>query len=127
MISSWTNVTCNYVQIKLCKEGQSVFKYVHRLVAEAFIPNPDNLPEVDHIDGNKSNNAVANLRWVTRSTNIRARNGVEYIDDREVISAYLSGISLRKVAIKFGTYHPTVRRILDVHNIPLRSKIVSSS
>lgn len=43
---------------------------VHRLVAQAFIPNPDNLPEVDHIDGNKNNNKVSNLRWVSHKKNM---------------------------------------------------------
>ena len=42
---------------------------VHRLVAQTFIPNPDNLPEVNHIDGNKLNNHVDNLEWVTRQDN----------------------------------------------------------
>ena len=42
---------------------------VHRLVALTFIPNPDNLPEVDHINNNRSDNNYKNLRWVTRSTN----------------------------------------------------------
>ena len=46
-------------------------RLVHRVVAETFIPNPDNLPEVDHIDGDKSNNCVENLRWVTRSQNMK--------------------------------------------------------
>jgi len=44
--------------------------YVHRLVAEAFIPNPEGLPEVDHIDENKENNDVSNLRWITRKGNM---------------------------------------------------------
>lgn len=44
---------------------------IHRMVAKAFIPNPDNLPTVNHIDGNKTNNHVTNLEWATHSDNIR--------------------------------------------------------
>mgnify|MGYP004528481081 FL=1 len=47
-------------------------EYIHRLVATTFIPNPNNLPQVDHIDGNKANNHVSNLRWVSNYTNICA-------------------------------------------------------
>lgn len=43
---------------------------LHRLVALHFIPNPDNLPEVDHVDFNRDNNCVSNLRWVSRRTNL---------------------------------------------------------
>lgn len=44
--------------------------YVHRLVAELFVPNPDNKPEIDHIDTNKLNNNANNLHWVTRKENL---------------------------------------------------------
>jgi hypothetical protein len=57
---------------KLVSTGPRVKRknyYVHRLVAEAFIPNPDNLPEVNHKDGDKSNNRAANLEWVTLQQN----------------------------------------------------------
>ena len=56
-----------YQQIQLGRNKPP--QYVHRLVAETFIPNPDNKTQVDHIDGNKSNNCVNNLRWVTPHEN----------------------------------------------------------
>lgn len=58
-------------------------EYVHRLVALTFIPNPHNLPQVDHIDGNKKNNHVSNLRWVDNRTNMTAFG----FDTRKTISA----------------------------------------
>jgi hypothetical protein len=50
--------------------GKQYHKKIHRLVGEAFIPNPENKSEIDHIDRDPSNNHVDNLRWVTRSENV---------------------------------------------------------
>lgn len=59
----------NYRSIILSKGGKKTTRLLHRIVAEAFIPNPENKPEIDHIDGNPTNNRVDNLRWVFRKEN----------------------------------------------------------
>lgn len=59
-----------YLMITLCKEGKRSKKRLHRLVAEAFLENPDNKPEVNHIDGDKTNNHIFNLEYVTCKENI---------------------------------------------------------
>ena len=59
-----------YQQVILCKDNVRYNKTVHRLVAEHFIDNPDNKPEVDHIDRDKTNNMYYNLRWATQKENI---------------------------------------------------------
>ena len=58
-----------YPTLSLCKNAKSTRRAVHRLVAQAFIDNPDNLPQVNHIDGNKQNNNVENLEWCDNSYN----------------------------------------------------------
>jgi hypothetical protein len=64
------NDSKGYMRVTLYHDGLSRRTLVHRLVATAFIPNPDNKPQVNHIDGNKKNNCVTNLEWVTAQENV---------------------------------------------------------
>lgn len=59
-----------YAIVSLYKEKRLKTFRVHRLVAQAFIPNPQNLPEVNHLDENKQNNQLTNLEWCTREYNL---------------------------------------------------------
>lgn len=67
-----------YRTICLCKNGETKYKRVHRIVAETFIPNSQNLPCINHKDGNKKNNNVENLEWCTYSYNTKhaMKNGL---------------------------------------------------
>lgn len=70
-IKHMVNRRLGYSQVTLTgDDGRKHTKKPHRLVAELFLPNPDGLREVNHIDGNKQNNAVENLEWSTRSANL---------------------------------------------------------
>lgn len=60
-----------YLCATLCKDKKSKTITVHRLIAKAFIPNPDNKPEVDHINTNRTDCRLENLRWVTHAENMR--------------------------------------------------------
>jgi hypothetical protein len=60
-----------YVRLQLVRDGQVKNCMIHRLVAEAFLPNPENKPEVNHKDGNKQRNVVDNLEWMTSGENLQ--------------------------------------------------------
>lgn len=66
-----------YLRVGLCRNGKRRFFWIHRMVAETFIPNPENKPEVNHLDENKTNNAVENLSWCTGKENVNWGTGIE--------------------------------------------------
>lgn len=75
-----------YYCLSLYKEGRGKVHLLHRLIAKAFIPNPKNLPEIDHINGNRLDNRIENLRWTTRKGNMnnpvtKERMSKYYLDE----------------------------------------------
>lgn len=105
-------LTAGYRSLVLSVDGIHKDELVHRLIALTFIPNPFHLPQVDHIDGNRENNDVSNLRWVTNKENIH-----NSIDKGEHISqSYRNG---RKVkCLEDGKIFETMRSAERYYNIP---------
>ena len=88
-----------YVIISLSKGGKKYKCYLHRLVAETFIPNPNNLPQVNHIDEDKTNNCVSNLEWITPKDNCNygTRNERQGLGHSKPIEQYdLEGNFIKK-------------------------------
>lgn len=77
-----------YIQVHLYKNGIRTGLRVHRLVAEAFIPNPDNLPQVNHKDEDKTNNNVTNLEWCTVKYNTNYGHRTENAINTRVKNGY---------------------------------------
>ena len=77
-----------YHQVNLYKDGKKKDLYIHRLVADAFIPNPDNLPQVNHKDEDKSNNCVENLEWCDAKYNANYGTRTERVINKISIPVY---------------------------------------
>jgi hypothetical protein len=96
------NINCRsgYHSVELYNNYKARRINIHRLVALAFIPNPDGLLEINHIDGDRNNNTVFNLEWTTRSDNCRHafRIGLSAISKKCREAASRSGLKRRKLS-----------------------------
>ena len=122
-----------YLNLYLSKKGIRKMHRVHRLVAETFIPNPCDLPQVNHINGDKSNNHVENLEWCTASKNaqhgrdlglwpsFKGKNNPMYgkiphnyinIDINSIVELKEQGWTLKAISKELGCSIDTVRRRL---------------
>lgn len=103
-----------YLKVALSVNGKRKIKYIHRLVAEAFIPNPNNYKEVNHIDSNPNNNCEDNLEWCDRKYNLEyMKKHQEEIRERherrlETLETIYYGIELGKI-----TNIEQVKKIID--------------
>lgn len=115
----WTKVKFNKNKIGyLFTQRQGKCYYAHRLVAMAYIPNPDNKPEVDHINNNKADNRVKNLRWVTAKENSKhiTESGNRKCQKltketaEEIAIKFSKGVSITKICIEYNIGRTTARK-----------------
>lgn len=110
--------------VKLVKDGKGKDYRVHRLVAQAFIPNPEKKPQVNHIDGNPLNNNVKNLEWVTdRENKLHAIENdlriyrINTIDRQTMVDFLNSGMEYKDIGKILGVSRATVCHYVKKFNI----------
>lgn len=109
-----------YYYVALSENGIQKKKRIHRLVAEAFIPNPNNLPEINHLDEDPSNNCADNLEWCSKSYNVNygtrnKRAGEKMIGNTNGISYKVQKYSLDG---KFLEEYRSLKQASEMNNIP---------
>lgn len=115
MKESWENAD-GYLLVSLYNGPKQNVTAVHRIVATAFLPNPENKEQVNHIDGNKKNNCVENLEWITNQENMdhSIRTGIRAPERRYPIRCIDTGE-------KFTSMNPVVSRYKSSYNMLHRS------
>lgn len=108
-----------YLTIDTRKDDVRTCPVIHRLVAKAFIPNPHRKPEVNHINGDKTDNRVENLEWVTHSENIRHafRTGLECNKGEQHPSHKLTSIDVQEIRKLLSSGKFTHREIASMFNV----------
>ena len=105
-----------YSKVILRNNKKSYHKKIHRLIAEHYIPNPDNLPFIDHINGVRSDNRIENLRWVSRQDNNRnltiirsntGYQGITFCNNRNKYVAHYT-INYKRYGKRFKTLEEAV-------------------
>lgn len=96
-----SKTTNGYIRVSLCKNGIKTGLTVHRLVAEAFIPNPYNLPEVNHRDEDKTNNRVDNLEFCDRKYNVNYGTRNIRAKETAIKNGYYTGLSKEEYRKKY--------------------------
>lgn len=120
--------TTGYRKVELVKDKTKKSLKVHRLVAEAFIPNKENKPYVNHLDSDPLNNNVNNLEWCTQKENMihsaifGNHKSFAWKNKEQVISDYISGKSIRHLAKKYaGNSCATIKNVLKREGVRIRS------
>ena len=111
ILSEWTKSNGYKCVTIRDNDGNKCNKHVHRLVASAFIPNPHNYPQVNHIDENKNNNTPENLEWCTADMNIKAHfnRRVKQIDKNgNVVAIYTNARTAAKILGKLCSYNSII-------------------
>lgn len=103
-----------YQRIRLTAKPYDKTKLVHRLVAEQFIPNPNNYPYIDHLDGDKSNNNASNLMWCTRSMNMM--NPITRIRNSNARKGNTSANTKPIIQLKNGVVINTFQSVTEAAN-----------
>ena len=103
----------SYLNVSIPIDGKWTMKYVHRLVTQTFIPNPDNLPEVNHKNCNRSDNRVSNLEFCTHSYNIQYREKYG-ISNTEALGSPLFAVNLKTQEVSHFRSQHEAGRILGV-------------
>ena len=123
-----SNTSTGYKKVELYKDKKRKSFKVHRLVAQAFIPNPENKREVNHIDGNKHNNKVNNLEWVTSSENkihafkMDLNPTKRDLDENEIIRMYCEEkMSIHQIAKELNVADCAIIRRLKANDIEIKS------